>query len=396
MCFPELFPYGDGVFGLPRRVPMTFQQCVVMHLLRQELEYQVTPAMIIGARAWFDASDAAGEEGAGPHASSSGPVVEDAASPHMRSQEREGQGSPPPPRCACVQCENACQPFARPLQLRWGADRDLLSCYYDSRRRMEQVRKAKAHVIRRGFRERLECICRASAEKIDAAIQSIGERASVKDVLRAGDIDPDVKAALSELMMFTSEVIGSDGARARLRHEQNGYALMFGESKGFITPNAPDVRSPLMVVLHGAGGEEKYVLDLLDEESTMPSTREMLQIVAKDPVAQARFFITTMRLFCEHVLGSGPFDALLRHNGAMEGAAWPDGFAASLMGGAYGMVAAFHSPIEEQARLSIHPHIVLWLIHCQSERWLRSILRRETEEARELLRVWQEKVLATV
>ena len=66
------------------------------------------------------------------------------------------------------------------------------------------------------------------------------------------------------------------------------------------------------------------------------------------------------------------------------------------MGGAYGMVAAFHGPIEEQARLSIHPHIVLRFIHCQSERWLRSILRRETEEARELLRFWQEKVLATV
>ena len=38
MCFPELFPYGDGVFGLPRRAPMTFQQCVGMHLLREELD----------------------------------------------------------------------------------------------------------------------------------------------------------------------------------------------------------------------------------------------------------------------------------------------------------------------------------------------------------------------
>ena len=48
---------------------------------------------------------------------------------------------------------------------------------------MEQIRKARAHVLRSGFKQRLESICNASAEKIDAAIQSLGPDASVKDVL---------------------------------------------------------------------------------------------------------------------------------------------------------------------------------------------------------------------
>ena len=65
----------------------------------------------------------------------------------------------------------------------------------------------------------------------------------------------------------------------------------------------------------------------------MPNTREMLSMVARDPVAQARFFILSMRLFCEHVLGTGPFDHLLRHNGHLndraEGPAFSDGFAAT-------------------------------------------------------------------
>ena len=196
--------------------------------------------------------------------------------------------------------------------------------------------------------------------------------------------------------VFTSEVIGSDGARARLRHEQNGYGLMFGGAGGFLTPNMADVRNPILVHLHGAGGEERYQVNLLEEEPEMPSAREMLHIVAKDPIAQARFFILSMRLFCEHVLGTGPFDSLLRHNSWLDGAAFPDGFAASGLGGAFGMLAALHGPIEEQARLSIHPHILLWFIHQQSEQWLRSILRGETEDARQRLRVWQEKVLATV
>lgn len=163
----------------------------------------------------------------------------------------------------------------------------------------------------------------------------------------------------SELMVFTSEVLGSDGARAKLRHEQNGFALMFGGGGGFLTPNVADVRSPIMLLLHGAGGVEEHTVDLLEETPDMPSARQMLQIIAQDPVAQARYFILCMQLFCEHVLGTGPWDANLRHNGKLNGAAFPDGFAASGLGGAFGMLAALHGPIEEQARLSIHPHILV-------------------------------------
>ena len=49
--------------------------------------------------------------------------------------------------------------------------------------------------------------------------------------------------------------------------------------------------------------------------------------------------------------------------GSCVGPAFPDGFAASGLGGALGMLAARHGPIEEQARLSIHPHILFWLVH---------------------------------
>ena len=103
-----------------------------------------------------------------------------------------------------------------------------------------------------------------------------------------------------------------------------------------------------------------------------------------------------MRFFLGHVLGTGPFRDHLRHNGRFEGPLFPDGVAASGLGGAYGRLAAFHGPIEEQARLSIYPCILLRFVHAQSEQWLRSILRRETGEARSRLRGWQEQVLAAV
>ena len=60
------------------------------------------------------------------------------------------------------------------------------------------------------------------------------------------------------------------------------------------------------------------------------------------------------------------------------------------------MLAAAHGPVEEQARLSIHPHILLWFVSSMSEARLRTILRRETAEARALLRGWQERLLASV
>jgi hypothetical protein len=43
MCYPYEFPYGDGVFGLPRLYSLTFSEWRRMLLLREELVYDVTP-----------------------------------------------------------------------------------------------------------------------------------------------------------------------------------------------------------------------------------------------------------------------------------------------------------------------------------------------------------------
>ena len=208
-------------------------------------------------------------------------------------------------------------------------------CLYDHWRRMEQIRLAKAHVRRSGYHYKLERICNASSDMIAAAIDCVGENASIRRVLLSPQCDPLLKEALSELRVFSTDVVSSDRVRARLRHEQNGHGLAFGPSCGFLTPNFADVRSPLVVLLHGGGLQERYEINLLDECPRMPSAREMWQLVAEDPVAQARYFILSLRLFREHVLGSGPVDELLRHNGWREGSAFPDGFAASCMGGRF-------------------------------------------------------------
>ena len=118
---------------------------------------------------------------------------------------------------------------------------------------MEQIRLAKAHVQRKGYHKKLDLICNASVENVEAAIAAVGEGGNIRDVMKSSECPSGLKEAFSDLMVFTSEVIGSDGARARLRYEQNGLGLEFGPAGGFLTPNMADVRSPLVVVLHGGG-----------------------------------------------------------------------------------------------------------------------------------------------
>ena len=105
---------------LPRAKGLTFQQWASMLLLREELCYDVGHAATTQAQAWLQSQGAP-----------------------------RGSAAPPGPQrsaCHCVQCTAADQPFSAPKQPRWGHDRELLCCLYDSWRRMEQVRrKSKAH-----------------------------------------------------------------------------------------------------------------------------------------------------------------------------------------------------------------------------------------------------------
>ncbi len=307
----------------------------------------------------------------------------------------------------CAQCQRAAQHFTPLAQPRWSADLTFQCALFDTVRRMELVRRAGAHVRRPGFQGSLTLINKTTADSIQEASMTLGDKAGFRDALR-GNAPESLKRALSDVLLFSAEVVGSDGARQRLRHEQMGDMLRFGPIGGFLTPNVADTRHPIVVMLHADslngtqggladdGTMERYEVDLLQECPDMPKAEEMLKIIARNPVAQARFFIISMRLFCEHILGLGPFDNLLRHHGPINGVEYPDGYATSLMGGSFNFIASLHGPIEEQARLSCHSHMVFQYVHTQSQAWLRDILRMQTEQARNKLRQWQEAVISAV
>ena len=59
---------------------------------------------------------------------------------------------------------------------------------------------------------------------------SLGEYATIADVMRSSIVDERIRDAISQLLFFSAEVIGTDGARQQLRHEQNGAMLMYLDS----------------------------------------------------------------------------------------------------------------------------------------------------------------------
>ena len=169
-CFPELFPYGDGVYGLPRDTPLTFREWASYLLARVELEYEISDVAT---------SDSLPET-----------------------------------------------PFQPPIIPRWQADLNFLAVASDSWKRMEMVRLASGHVRRKKFKDSLRAVLDCTSAKLSTALRELGDHATMGDVMRSAKADTRLRDAISQLLFFSSDVVGSDGARQQLRHEQNGAMLM--------------------------------------------------------------------------------------------------------------------------------------------------------------------------
>ena len=198
-CFPELFPYGDGVYGLQRDTPLTFREWASYLLERVELEYEV--------------ADLKKDDSVCEDPNRSGSVLAESA-----AEPSKGSGS--------VLVE-----FQPPIIPRWQADLNFLAVASDSWKRMEMVRMASAHVRRKKFKDSLRVVLDCTSAKLSSALRQLGDNATIGDVMRSATSDNHIRDAISQLLFFSAEVVGTDGARQQLRHEQNGAMLMYLECK---------------------------------------------------------------------------------------------------------------------------------------------------------------------
>ena len=161
----------------------------------------------------------------------------------------------------------------------------------------------------------------------------LGKGAGLKEVFSRADVPPRVKQAMRTLLLCMSNVVGSNAHRTVLRHVNNSYKLLFGPPLVFVTPNVADVKSPVMWLLYR--GEQVGSWRLLEQDAPeMPAVREMLRIVARDPVSQAVFFDLMIKLFLRHVLRVDLQTS------------WADGVVSSGQPGVCGCVQAYFGPVE--------------------------------------------------
>ena len=90
---------------------------------------------------------------------------------------------------------------------------------------------------------------------------------------------------------------------------------------------------------------------------SLRSANERNLLVAQNPVAAAHFFDFMVRMFIKHVLGIG-----VDHSGL------------------YGNAASYYGIVEQQGRLTLHLHMVLWILNTLSPQDIRDRLMNEDGE----------------
>ena len=262
---PRCFPYGDGVFGVERRVALTFEEWARMLFEREELEY---PSVFdVGSEGGSRPAEG-GEGGAG--AGSGGAVegaeaagsegraagVEGGGQREARRAHRRGRGG-----------DGACLP-------RWRAARDLQTVVYCLWRRRQYIKQSRLMAKRKKWREALRDVGQLTAKEMYDTLEILGEGAGLKEALGNADVPERVKRALRQLLLCMSSVVGSNAHRTTLRHVDTSYCVLFGPPLVFTTPNVADPKNIVMSLMYE--GAEVGRWRLLEEEAPeTPSDQDM-------------------------------------------------------------------------------------------------------------------------
>ncbi|TFK60229.1 hypothetical protein BDN72DRAFT_779679 [Pluteus cervinus] len=122
-----------------------------------------------------------------------------------------------------------------------------------------------------------------------------------------------------------------------------------GAPSWYITLSPVDIRSPICV--YYADTKEEFVLDLPSYDYG-----DRIYLISRNPVAAARFFNVLVKLFIKHILGvDGGHD------------------------GIYGKTSAYYGTVEQQGRLSLHLHLLLWIAGSLRPQDLRDRLKECTD-----------------
>ena len=136
-------------------------------------------------------------------------------------------------------------------------------------------------------------------------------------------------AVLEDIDHVGGHVKGSLTSKKYMRNELWSLISFLGAPSWFITLSPADNRHP--ICLYYADTGEKFSPELR-------SSAERNRLVASNPVAAARFFDLMVRSFIKNVLG-------VDHDHS----------------GLYGKTSGYYGTVEQQGRLTLHLHLLLWI-----------------------------------
>ena len=126
-----------------------------------------------------------------------------------------------------------------------------------------------------------------------------------------------------------SDVKGTNRSKKWMRNEIWSLVNHCGAPFWYITLSPGDLKNP--ICLYYAGSSEEF-------QPGLKSHDERMKLICSNPVACSQFFDFVVKTFIKYVLGvKSPDDGL------------------------YGKVSAYYGTVEQQGRLSLHLHMILWL-----------------------------------
>lgn len=134
---------------------------------------------------------------------------------------------------------------------------------------------------------------------------------------------------MSDLESVGGHVKGSATSKKYMRNEIWSLISYMGAPSWFITLSPADSKHPICLYFADTDVEFRPDIRLPDE---------VFRLVANNPVAAARFFDLMCKVFIKHVLGVGT-----KHPGI------------------FGETAAHYGTVEQQGRLTLHLHALVWL-----------------------------------
>ena len=199
-------------------------------------------------------------------------------------------------------------------------------------------------------------------------------------------LSANAEALKYRVQLVGGRLTGTDFERMHMRREVFSLITAFGPPTFFITLNFADIHCPLAVYLaerkidislgeprafHACITGCTLTVDAPDLPAEMPSLRERCKLLAKDPVASARFFDRYVKLTLRYLLGYEGDDEPVRVGKKF---------------GILGRVSAYYGSVEAQKKGTLHLHLLLWLLHALSPDTFFSKMENDLEYRKRVFR----------